>query len=813
MYRFGDLVIDPRARELVRGGEAIHLEPQAFDLLVHLIEHRDEVVSQHDLLDGVWGQRFVSEAAITTRIEEIRRAVGDDGATQHTISDVGGRGYRFVAELTSEASGSGAPVRRDPAPAADGPLGRHGELDEVVARLAAWPVVTLVGPGGVGKSTLARWVLRRIGEARGARHVELAPLTSGGDVLPALCRALDTVFEPERPDVAIATIARLDVVLGLDHCEHVVEHVAELVDRLLAVPGRTTRVLATSQLRLGVADEQVIGLTALTQDAAEALFVIRAGAIHPGWSVDDVGRDRLARLLDQLDRLPLAIEMVAARLASMTFDDLEAAVVHQGDGIQMTHRTPTRRHRTVGSLVEWSAELLAPEHRRVFVELSVFAGAITARDAAAVVGPVAGVALAELADRSLLAVDLDGTTARYRMLDTVQAVARRWLDESDTGAAVRGRHAAAIADALDLVDDALRGTDEPAARRRLDEIVDELRQAYRWAGEHDEELVERMSASLHVASCNRLWSEPGSWAAEVIARRDAGPAAGPDAGPLPATRSLVAGAAADAGRLDVAREHAIRVLADTRHARLLATAHDILADVALCAGRLDAAAHHATELERLGAELDDVHVAAIAAIDRSLLLTARADPAAGLAAVRRPNRSVLSRTDLAWIAYAEGEAFSHLGDRDRAVAAFGRAIDLAASVANTFVMSVARSALAAELARAGATRAAYEAYGVGLRSAIRRGNLVHAATMVRNLVTLLAGDGDHRSATVLAAALSAEAVRPSHGDESARLASVVAQVESEVWPDRFASWQAEGRALDLDAAVRRAIAIVDGHLR
>jgi DNA-binding winged helix-turn-helix (wHTH) protein len=98
VIRFGTVDVDVPAREVRRDGELIHLEPQAFDLLVLLIEHRDRVVSKAELLDGVWGHRFVSESNITTRIKEIRRAVGDDGTRQHTIQNVRGRGYRFVAD-------------------------------------------------------------------------------------------------------------------------------------------------------------------------------------------------------------------------------------------------------------------------------------------------------------------------------------------------------------------------------------------------------------------------------------------------------------------------------------------------------------------------------------------------------------------------------------------------------------------------------------------------------------------------------------------------------------------------------------------
>ena len=101
MYRFADCEVDVASRELRRAGALVHLEPQAFDLLVQLIEHRDRVVTKNDLLDGVWGHRFVSEANLTTRVKEVRRAVGDDGARQHIISTVHGRGYRSSPPWTT----------------------------------------------------------------------------------------------------------------------------------------------------------------------------------------------------------------------------------------------------------------------------------------------------------------------------------------------------------------------------------------------------------------------------------------------------------------------------------------------------------------------------------------------------------------------------------------------------------------------------------------------------------------------------------------------------------------------------------------
>jgi DNA-binding winged helix-turn-helix (wHTH) protein len=180
VYRFGECELDVAARELRRAGAPVHLEPQALDLLAHLLEHRDRVVSKVELLDGVWGHRFVSEANLTTRVKEVRRAVGDDGTRQAVIRNVRGRGYRFVAAV--EAGATGAPGIHARL------IGRSGELRAIVDLLERTPLVTILGPGGVGKSTLAREVVTDIGGAYADGHhvVELAALDAESDVALAV---------------------------------------------------------------------------------------------------------------------------------------------------------------------------------------------------------------------------------------------------------------------------------------------------------------------------------------------------------------------------------------------------------------------------------------------------------------------------------------------------------------------------------------------------------------------------------------------------------------------------------------------------
>ncbi len=802
MYRFGDCLVDPARREVRREGELMPLEPQAFDLLVHLIEHRDEVVANRDLLDGVWGHTFVSPSAITTRIKEIRRALGDDGSRQHTIRNVRGRGYRFVAELAEvgdlgEARGS------------ESLIGRDRDLATLVDRLGTARLVTITGPGGVGKSTLATETLQRTATARpdGAHLVELASVERPEQVLPAVARTLGVVLDPDAPDHALATIGRLDALVVVDNCEHVVDEVARIVERAVRTPGSAVNILATSQVRLGVPGEHVVTLTPLDLDGALRLFEARVHAIRVEWNVDDVGVERVRAVLDHLDRLPLTIEMAAARLGSMTFDDLEAAIVEDGGWpVQMTHRTPSHRHRSLSSLVDWSADLLSDDHHRIFEDSSVFADAATMADAVAVLGPDSPdsvvVALTELVDRSLLSVDLGSPVARYRMLDSVKRVARRRLGESGRSADLHHRHAVAMGEAVAVVDRDLRTEREPAARRRFDSILAEVRQAHRWAAESEPDLAERLAEGLHLPAYGRLWSEPAMWSAEFVARAAAG------AADLPASRLSIAGAEVNAGQLDSARAALEAVLATSADERISAIAHEIMSDLCIYAGDLDGCRAHVDELGRIGRELDDPHMVALAATNASLSSTFAGDSGGARARLAEVDRDDLAPSSRAWLAYSLGEACSSEADHAGAIAAYGDAIELAASVDNPFVVSVALSSTATEHARAGAPTTALEVYLSCLDLVRRHGNTVHAVTTLRNLVALLATLGQDADAAIIATAVTAPNLRPTFGPESEELAGVLDEVQGRAGSSRFDEWAVTGRGLDVTETILYAASAV-----
>jgi predicted ATPase/DNA-binding winged helix-turn-helix (wHTH) protein len=797
VFRFNDVEVDPSCREIRRAGVAVHLEPQAFDLLVVLIEHRDRVLTKTDLLDGVWGHRFLSEANLTTRVKEARRVVGDDGAAQHTIRNARGRGYRFVAQLTDDAPAQlAAPV---------GLVGREDDYAKVAAALRLQPLVTLLGPGGAGKTALARAMLSEtlVVGVDGGHFVDLSALEPGSDVLPAVALALSVSLDTARPGTTMSAIARLDTLLVFDNCEHVIDSAAELIERLLSVPDRAVRILATSRSRLGVGVEWIHEVAPLEQAAALLLFAQRAGAARQGWDLGRIDRERLDAMLAKLDRLPLTIEMAAARLGSMTFDDIIDSLDAGAPVLQVSHRSSGHRHRNLDSLVNWSVGLLPDDQRRLFEDCCVFAGAVTVDDAAVVLdtGSATVLHLADLAERSLLAADLTATSARYRMLQTVRSSVTPSFESSGRARDVRARHARHFTSVAADGDRRIRCIDEHAGRRRFEGIVPELRAAQRWAQTHDPFLADALYTSVHLFSYSSFWNEPEEWARAQLAEDPLVPALG--------AHALLAGAAANRGELDRAAAHAHTALA-SQDRRVQATAWEIIADVAIYSGDYEGTVGATGELHDLAVALDDPHLDAIGAVDHALAEAFLGDPHLGLELIARFDASRCSPSDRGWLSYTRGELLSALGD-PAAFDAFASAIDMASIVGNYFVTSVARMSQATELSRAGKRDKALDAYADCLRGYLRHGNLVHALTALREVVEPLSDSGDTRTAVQLAAATFDDTHRVSFGAQAQRLPAVVERLRDSVSNDSFEQWWAEGAALGLYDAVRLAAAALDRH--
>jgi predicted ATPase/class 3 adenylate cyclase/DNA-binding CsgD family transcriptional regulator len=392
-------------------------------------------------------------------------------------------------------------------------VGRDGPVREVAGLLAEYRLTTVTGPGGSGKTRLAGEVAKRVAGrfADGVWLVELAVVQDPAVVAAVVAAALGV---RERAGVPVAeavarVLARQQVLLVLDNCEHVIGAAAELCAGLLRACD-DVRVLATSREPLRVAGEARYRLAPLTlpdpddlADAARAeavaLFADRARSADARFALDDRTGPAVVRLVRRLDGMPLAIELAAARVEALgpaqLLDRLDDrfALLTAGD------RAAAGRQRSLAATVEWSYRLLDEQERRVFRQVSVFPGPFTLEGAEAVAGPAAGPAVLRLVDCSLLVPPRSGADgrSRYGMLETLRAYGAGLLvkaGEQDGAAAMLAGYALGVAE--EAAAGLQTGTGELAAAWRLDAEDATMRQVLAWAMDHDTDMALRLAVAL-----------------------------------------------------------------------------------------------------------------------------------------------------------------------------------------------------------------------------------------------------------------------------------------------------------------------------
>jgi predicted ATPase/DNA-binding winged helix-turn-helix (wHTH) protein len=490
---FGPFVLDRAAGQLLRNGEAVDLAPRPYAVLVHLAERAGHLVSKDELLDAIWGHRHVSESVLKVTLNNLRSRIGDDPAEPRYIKTVPRRGYRFVAELVPAVQGArsapdaapppaglaGAPPAAADRPSSAGNLpaagrvlvGRQQALSQLQALMGAHRLVTVLGPGGVGKTALALQAAHAAAPEDGVWLVRLEALADATPLLDTVARALSLGANAGRSVQALAqALAPLRVRLVLDNAEHLIDALTPVVASCLAAaPG--LQVLVTSQIPLRVADEVLLPLppldippaatpegtsTSLLTYSSVALFVERVRAQQPGFAPDPRTLADLAALCRLLDGLPLAIELAAARVPLLGVAGvLERMSQRMGDRFALLSRgarDAPQRHRTLRLALEWSFGLLEPLELQVLRRLSVFAGSFTPAMAMQVVADADADdearwavldALQTLQEHSLLHLDAATETAsgepRLRQLESVRALADEYLQSAGEGDAVRIR--------------------------------------------------------------------------------------------------------------------------------------------------------------------------------------------------------------------------------------------------------------------------------------------------------------------------------------------------------------------------------------
>jgi predicted ATPase/DNA-binding SARP family transcriptional activator len=363
-------------------------------------------------------------------------------------------------------------------------VGRAGDVERVRRLLTGTRLVTLIGPGGAGKTRLAREAVA----GRTAVLAELASLTDGDQLAAAVLAA---VGEPElvlrtQDDPAPDSVTRLvtaltarDTLLVLDNCEHLVDAAAALTETLLHAAPRL-RVLATSREPLGVPGEVLHPVEALAGPDAVALFADRAAAVRPGFALTADVEPVAAMICRRLDGQPLPIELAAARLRTLTPAEILTRLDDRFRLLTSGARTALPRHQTLRAVVDWSWDLLADPERAVARRLAVFAGGATA---AAAEGVCAGPdvddvfeRLASLVDKSLVVAvpQPDGLPTRYRMLETIREYAGERLDEAGEREAAADAHARMVLDLAETAEPHLRTADQLVWLARLRAEADEI---------------------------------------------------------------------------------------------------------------------------------------------------------------------------------------------------------------------------------------------------------------------------------------------------------------------------------------------------
>ncbi|MET8458603.1 BTAD domain-containing putative transcriptional regulator [Streptomyces parvulus] len=424
-------------------------------------------------------------------------------------------------------------------------VGRDADIESLRADLATARLVTLLGPGGAGKTRLSQEAAEGAGDTApdGVWLAELAPVDDPDAVPEAVLTALgarETVLYgagaeemraagAERPATAVERLVehcgRRRMLIVLDNCEHVVDAAARLTEELLARCPHLT-VLATSREPLGVPGESLRPVEPLPEPAALRLLADRGAAARPGFrpDADEDTAAACAEICRRLDGLPLAIELAAARLRMLTPRQIADRLDDRFRLLSSGSRTVLPRQQTLRAVVDWSWDLLDAAEREVLGRLSVFAGGCDLTAAEAVCGPAALDALGSLVDKSLVVAApvtdrQTGEEMRYRLLETVAEYAGERLDEADGRAAAERAHLTHYREFARTTDPLLRGPHQLAAIERLEREYENVRTALRHAiADRDEQEALCLSLSLvWYWQMRDLRVEARNWFVEIMA--------------------------------------------------------------------------------------------------------------------------------------------------------------------------------------------------------------------------------------------------------------------------------------------------------
>jgi predicted ATPase/DNA-binding winged helix-turn-helix (wHTH) protein len=542
-FAFGAFRLHPTKRLLETNGVPVKVGSRALDVLILLVEREGQVVSKKELMARAWPDITVDESSLRVHIAGLRKALGEGRGVEY-IKNIPARGYCFVAPAKRRSDGAGQAAADTRAadqssrlpPLLGRMVGRSGTVQEISELLKSKQFVTLHGPGGIGKTTTAISV----------GHHELAAFSGAVHFLD-----LGELSEPRLIPAAVASVFKLSVqstdptpnliaflrgrrlLLILDNCEHVVETIAALAERIFREAPRIS-ILATSRETLQVEGEYVYRLPALEcpQDdaprsardvlsfAAASLFVDRVVASGHPLELSDSDASIVAEVCRKLDGIPLAIELAAARVGTYGLRETAALLDNRLRLLWKGRRTALPRHQTLTAALDWSYDLLNESEQRVLRRVAVFVGPFTLEAATEVAsddsldGDQVVDLFCQLVVKSLVSTEVDGDTTLYRLLGTTRAYALQKLTEHGERDEVSHRHARHC----------LAMLEDPVSQHSASKQLGNIRAALEWS------LLERRDTALGVALAAAaarpfielsLFSECLTWAERALEASDA----------------------------------------------------------------------------------------------------------------------------------------------------------------------------------------------------------------------------------------------------------------------------------------------------
>lgn len=512
-YSFGHWLIDCQRRELRYDNVTVPIGSRAFEILEKLVGSAGLVVTKDDLIGSIWSGLAVQDNTLQVHISAVRKALGEDRNLLKTIS---GRGYTLAGAWRSEpldhpatapvtvpadaAFSNNLPSNRAPL------IGREDCLSQLAELLSAYRAVTLVGPGGIGKTKLAIELARSVASSfnDSVALVELAILQDATLAASACARALGLASNDK--DVSAASIAEVigtrRLLLVLDNCEHVIETAAQIASAVLRYCPNVT-VLATSREGLRIDGEYVAAIPPLSvpgpdvhdpdlllRESAVQLFVTRTRALRASFVAGESELRKIAAICRRLDGIPLALEFAAAQAANLGVDTVLLRLDKRFELLNGGRRDQLPRHQTLRATLDWSYDLLPPAEQNLLCRLAVFPAGFTLDAAIAMMDNTLSrsdviEALFNLVGKSLVSLD-PSFEGRWRLLESTRAYALEKLAEAGLVEQAARRHAGFLREIIAPLGDASPAPDNIS---RFAQEIGNVHAALDWAFSPDGDIA------------------------------------------------------------------------------------------------------------------------------------------------------------------------------------------------------------------------------------------------------------------------------------------------------------------------------------